>query len=381
MTPPRSKRRSICALSFLFTIAALVFTSSVHASEALFERVNSMVRAELKEQELVGIAVGVIMDGRVVHTAGFGWEDREARIPVTDATMFRWASISKPVTAVVAMQLAREGKLDLDADVRRYVPEFPDPGHVITSRQLLGHQGGIVHYRNGPVVPTRREYDSPNPYASAILALDTFNRSPLVNEPGTAYAYTTHGYMLLGAVVERAGGDTYWNLVQQRITRPLGLTTLQPDYQWEEIPHRAVGYRRRGGRIVTSTNTDVSWKLAGGGFISTIHDLAGFGAGMLGDQILDADLKEQMWTRQSTRDGKLTVYGLGFRPSGEGDKMRVGHGGSQEKARTRLFVVPAHNVGVALMSNTHHAQLPNLTDAILDLLVEHEKAKSAPRRR
>ncbi len=119
--------------------------------------VDQAVRDEMARQELVGVAIGVIRDGRVVYTAGYGMADREAEVPVTDETLFRWASISKPVTAVAAMQLVEAGKLDPSADIRDYVPEFPDKGTVITTEQLLAHLGGIVHYSNGPVIRTERE--------------------------------------------------------------------------------------------------------------------------------------------------------------------------------------------------------------------------------
>jgi serine beta-lactamase-like protein LACTB len=138
----------------------------------------------MESQQLVGLAMGVIVDGKVVHVRGFGFADREAKRPVDERTMFRWASISKPLTAMRAMQLVEQGKLDLDAEVREYVPEFPKKPHFITTRQLLGHLGGIVHYRNGVVIRSQVEYESPHPFADVVVALDTFKESPLIAEPG-----------------------------------------------------------------------------------------------------------------------------------------------------------------------------------------------------
>ncbi|NLE36868.1 MAG: beta-lactamase family protein, partial [Pirellulaceae bacterium] len=234
--------------------------------------VDDAIRAEMERQQAVGAAVGVVRDGRVVYLKGYGHADREAGVPVTEQTLFRWASISKTLTAVAAMQLVERGLLDLDADVRSHVPEFPDKGVVITPRQLLCHQGGIVHYSNGRVIRTEREYDTPHPFEDVVTALDTFKESPLVAKPGERASYTTHGYILLSAVVERAGSETFADQVRRRIVEPLGLTTLRPDYQWESIDHRAVGYRTRRGRVVRSTDTDVSWKLGGGGYLSNIGD-------------------------------------------------------------------------------------------------------------
>lgn len=329
--------------------------------------VREIADAVAAEQDLVGLAVGVVLAGEVAFTEHLGWEDREAEVPVTDATRFRWASISKPVTAVATLQLARAGSLDLDRDVRAYVPEFPDKGHAVTARQLLGHLGGVVHYSNGEVVRTLRWYEVEHPFEDVVLALDTFQESPLVAEPGTRYAYTTHGYVLLSAVVQRAGGAPYWHQVRTRIVEPAGLASLRPDYQWEEIPHRAVGYRRFGPAIVRSGDTDVSWKLGGGGYLSTVRDLAGFAAALLGDGLLTNEEKALAWTPAMV-EGEPTGYGLGFRVR-EIDGVRVvEHSGSQQKTRTWMRLVPERGLAVVLMTNSEWARLRGVVGRMVSAL-------------
>lgn len=328
--------------------------------------VDAAVRKEMAKQKAVGVAIGVVQNGRVVYLKGYGFEDREKRIPVTSKTRFRWASISKTLTAIVAMQLVERGRLDLSADVRKYVPEFPAKGKVrITPRDLLCHQGGIVHYTNGKVIRTKRRYKTRHPFADVVVALDTFKESPLVNPPGEKFSYTTHGYILLSAVVQRAGKQRFADQVAKRITGPLKLTTLRPDYQWEKIPHRAIGYRMRGGRVVPSTNTDVSWKLGGGGFLSNIDDLAKYAAGLINGKLVTRKTSQRMWTAQKTRDGKATAYGLGFRVSRHNGRLYVSHNGSQEKTKTRLVIQPAGRWGVVVMSNSEYANPNDLANAVI----------------
>jgi len=169
-------------------------------------RVEALARAEFERRQIVGMAVVEIEGGKVVWSKGFGFADRERGIAVDPGeTEFRWASVCKSVTAVAAMQLVEKGQLDLDADVRTYVPEFPDKGVRITPRELLCHQGGIVHYSNGKVIQTKESYSEAHPFADVVTALDKFKESPLVNVPGEKYAYSTHGYILLSAVIQRAG--------------------------------------------------------------------------------------------------------------------------------------------------------------------------------
>ena len=339
-------------------------------AEALAPSTRAEVRrialAEVERQELVGLSLVLARADGLIHVEHFGFEDRERQIPTTDATLYRWASISKPLTAVAAMQLVEEGRLDLDRDVRAYVPEFPEQSRAITSRKLMCHQGGIVHYTNGPVVAAPPRTDRAHPHEDAVDAVGTFALSPLVGEPGEKYAYSTHGYVLLGAVVQRAGDEPFEQQVIERVARPLGMSTLRADKHWIDIPHRTVGYRRVLGAIVPSIDGDVSWKLAGGGFLSTALDLARFGSGLLAGQLVQPATRESVWTRQSTRDGKVTEYGLGFRVGEHNGRRLISHGGSQEKTRTLLMLLPDQDLALALMCNSEWATLPELGQAVLD---------------
>jgi len=343
----------------------------------LRDAIDQAVREEMERQELVGVAIGVIREGAVAYTAGYGYADRENEVPVTNDTLFRWASISKPVTAVAAMQLVEADKLDLTADAREYVPELPDKGAPITTEQLLAHLGGIVHYTNGPVIRTEREYDTPNPYESVILALDTFAPSPLVNQPGERYSYSTRGYILASAVVERAGGQPFAEQVQERICDPLGLTTLQPDYQWVDIPNRAKGYRRVRGHVFPSTNTDVSWKLGGGGFISNVHDLARFAAALMNRELVSETTTQNMWTPRIDANGQSAGYGLGLRVTNNNGRLRIMHTGSQEKTRTRMVFYPELGHGIVVMTNSEHGDCGAISTSIYKAMNAVEPDDSA----
>lgn len=325
--------------------------------------ITAALRAEFERQDLVGLSVAIV-EGDTITEFHLGHADRDAGVEAGPGTLYRWASISKPVTAVRAMQLALEGQLDLDADVRELVPEFPEKPWPVTSRQLMGHLGGVVHYRNGKVVRTEREYESDHPFEDVILALDTFKESPLVAEPGTTYAYTTHGYILLGAVVQRAGEVPYWDQVQEAIAAKLEMKTFRPDYQWLEIADRAVGYRKMGGEVLRSGDSDVSWKLPGGGYLSNVHDLALFARGLMGDDLLPEVARDAMWRSMTTRDGKETGYGMGFRVDREDDRLRVSHGGSQQKTRTLMEFFPDEGRAVVLMTNSEHAKVSPVANVV-----------------
>lgn len=328
--------------------------------------VEPAVSAGFLDQELIGIAAAVVIGDEIIEVT-LGLEDREAKVPISGATLFRWASISKPLTSIAAMQLVEAGKLDLDVGVRTHVPEFPEQRWPITSRQLMQHRGGIVHYRNGKVVPMKGvDYESDHPYADTVTALDLFKNSPLIAEPGTRHAYSTHGYMLLGAVVQRAGDAPFHSQVATRIAAPLGMTTLRPDYQWEAMEHRAVGYLKLGSKVMRSPNADVSWKLPGGGYLSTVGDLARFARGVGQLELLTDESWAEMFTPQKAPETKagMVQYGLGFGINTKGDELRVSHSGSQSKTRTLCQVKPGSKRAVVLMTNSEWAKLAPIATEI-----------------
>ena len=343
-------------------------------------QVNRAVQKVMQRQNLVGLSVALFRKGKILYVQGFGFADRENKIPADGTSKYRWASISKPLTAIAAMQLVEEAKLDLDRGIRFYVPEFPKKPWPISMRQLLSHQGGIVHYRNGKVIRSKREYKDPHPFTNLVTALDSFKESPLIAEPGTKYSYSTHGFILAGAVIRRAGGAPYWDQVRDRIKVPLGLDSLEPDYQWKDIPGRAVGYRRPWKKAVPirSTNTDVSWKLPGGGFLSNVRDLARFGAAWGSNKLLKQKSWQTLWTATPLKNGKKPHYGLGFALGTYRGKRLVEHAGAQEKARTWLLSLPEEHTGVAIMSNCEYAKLKALSRTLLALLIPKGSKQDHP---
>ena len=341
------------------------------AQQTFANKVDATIQKTMRRQDLVGISVALFREGKIIYVKGFGFADKERKIPADGATKYRWASISKPMTAIAAMQLVEQKKLDLDRDIRSYVPEFPAKPWPISTRRLLAHQGGIVHYRNGRVIRTKTNYKDPHPFKNLVLAIDTFKESPLIAEPGTKYSYSTHGFILAGAVIRKAGGAPYWAQVRERIKAPLGLQSLEPDYQWKDIQGRAVGYRRLGKRGLPfpSSNTDVSWKLPGGGFLSNVRDLARFGMAWGSPVLLKPASWKTLWTALPLKNGRKPHYGLGFALGSFAGKPLVEHAGAQEKARTWLAALPKEHSGVAIMSNCEYAKLRPLSRRLLALLV------------
>ncbi|MBC8114376.1 MAG: beta-lactamase family protein, partial [Candidatus Saccharimonas sp.] len=274
-------------------VAHDVIENSLPAAKA--RGVDQAVQAVVAEQKLVGVAIGILQQGRVVYVKGYGDANREQGVPVSTETVFNWASNSKPVAAVLAMQLVEKKKLDLNADVRKYVPEFPDKGTVITTRHLLCHQSGIPHYANGKIVPTVRNYDVADPFSQPVLALDKFNQSPLIFSPGEKVSYSSHAYILLSAVIERAGEQSLAEQLQSRIAQPLKMTSFAPDTGGDN-PEFVVGYAKKGETIARSIDEPQYWKHGAGAYRSSITDFARWAEALLNRRLVSQQTEAAMWT-------------------------------------------------------------------------------------
>ncbi|MBX3397413.1 MAG: beta-lactamase family protein [Gemmataceae bacterium] len=354
--------------------ACLLFAVPAFAQDSLpanlATAVDTAVRAEMEKQQVVGAAVGIIREGQIVYRKGYGLADRETKAPVTVDSVFNWASNSKPLAAVLAMQLVEAKKLDLDADVRTYVPEFPDKGAKITTRHLLCHQSGIPHYSNGTIVPTVRAYTEKNPFLDPIHSLDKFNRSALIFKPGEKVDYSSYAYILLSAVIQRAGKEPYHDQLMNRIAKPLGLPSLERDGTTNGQKHWTKGYLKSAkGEVVPAPEEAHDWKHGAGGYKSNVADFARWAKGLLDGQLVSKATEATMWERQKTADGKLTTWGLGFTVDEQGG-LRVGHNGSQPEATSRMVLYPKAKQAVVVLTNCRHASPTAISTAIFSALRE-----------
>jgi len=259
------------------------------------EAVEGAVTATLTRAGIPGASVAIATGGRLRFAQGFGLADVENGVPARAATMYRLASVSKPITAAAVLKLAEDGKLDLDAPVQRYVPAFPEKPWPVTARQLLGHLGGVRHYRD-------EEPTSTSPYDGVTSGLAFFKDDPLVAEPGIRYVYSTYGYNLLGAAVEGAAARPYLEYMREAIFSRAAMAAIRPDEVRPIIPSRAQGYRRtREGTLLNSDLADVSYKVPGGGFIATASDVSRFGAALVWGALLSPESLKTMLTHSARR--------------------------------------------------------------------------------
>jgi CubicO group peptidase (beta-lactamase class C family) len=345
------------------------------------QKIEALVSDEMAKQKIPGLSLAIAVDHQLRYSKAFGLADLENSVLVKTSTVFRTASVAKPMTATAVMQLVESGKLDLDAPIRKYCPAFPEKNWPVTARQLLGHLGGVRHYQKpGEAVGTEHFY-------SIADSLKLFKDDPLLHEPGTQYHYTTYGYSLLGCAIEGASGTPYEQYVQERVFGPAGMTRTRSDNHFVLMTDRARGYmvlRERDynqlpdpvkaqvkvGQVFNAPLHDTSMKIPGGGLVSTAEDLVRFALTFQTGVLVKPETRQQMWTAQKTRSGEATNYGLGWGIArSKSGLLQISHGGGQAGTSSFLLLLPEKGIVVAVMANLEGAEWPPILRGIIEILI------------
>lgn len=321
---------------------------------------GTLITALMEESGTPGMSVAVGIDGVIAWAQGFGYADVEHRVPVWEETKFRIGSVSKPLTAAAVGLLVEQGKLDLDVPVQQYVPTFPRKRWPITTRQLAGHLAGIRHYRGDEVLSAER-------YATVAEGLTIFQDDTLLFEPGDRFSYSSYGWNLVSAVVERASGQEFLSYMQQNVFDPLEMRHTVADHTDSIIAHRTRFYERnRDGHVVNAPYVDNSYKWAGGGFLSTPSDLVRFGFAHFGETLLRSETIAELWTPQVTNAGESTGYGIGWFLAMEGGVVvRAGHGGGSIGGTAGFETRPPQRAAAAILGNLTQAPTGGLIVALI----------------
>ncbi len=332
-------------------------------------QVEAAVSKFMASTHVPGISISIVENGEMEWASGFGLADLENNVPATEHTLFRLASISKSLTATAAMELVEGRKLDLDTPVQQYCPAFPQKSAPITTRLVMGHLAGIRHYKSDsqddPEVGNTRHFDNP-----IQAGLDFFKNDPLVSDPGKQFHYSTQGYTLVGCVIEGAAGAKYTEYMQEKIFRPAGMEHTQVDDRFAIIPYRTRFYQKtKSGTVENADFLDSSYKIPGGGWLSSAEDMANFEVAILAGKLIKPATRDLMWTPLKPSDGSKDSYGLGWGVREENGIMLFGHNGGQQGASTAFLIAPSQHAGVVVLTNMEDVGASDLALEIMQILV------------
>jgi CubicO group peptidase (beta-lactamase class C family) len=339
---------------------------------AAIPAVDDVVLDEMRIQNLPGLAVAIIQNDVVTHIKAYGHQDEDRQIPATRETLFRWASISKTFTGVMAMRLYEAGHLDLDKDIRDYLPVWSANNPTITMRQLLSHTAGIPGYSGVSNWATNRNNylsNNPNSY-NAVAALSIFSGATMQN-PGS-YNYSTFGTMVAGAVIDQIGRNVGWgDYTSQAIALAdsLNMASMEPDRANNTPATETDGFdiSCSGALNNIENEEDIIYKLPGGGFRSNIKDMVRFCRAMVKQELL----ADTTWNLMNTTVSTSGSFGYGLCTehfSLGSNNYYYGHGGVQSEARTQMYFYPNHGTAIMFLSPSNHTFRDRLRSRIAQAL-------------
>lgn len=329
--------------------------------------IETAILAGMARLGVPGLSAAVVRDRELRWSSGYGLADVENEVPATPASVYRLASVSKPITATAVLQLVEKGRLDLDAPIQRYVPSFPEKPWPVSTRQLLAHQSGIRNWTEDEFRNTRR-------YTSIGDTLAAFKDDGLLFEPGTRTQYTSLGFTLLGAVIEGAGGAPFMEQLRTSVFQPSGMDSARDDDVFAIVPHRARGYQRRGdSTLANAPLADTSNRTPGGGLLASVEDVARFASAVQRGVLLKPETVQMALTPQKVRGGRATGYGLGWVLGRRGTRREVYHVGGQPQVSTVVYMLPDFGVAVAIL-----ADLEGVESGLLDVARQVAALVAAP---
>lgn len=303
--------------------------------------------------EMAGVVAGFSQHGETLWAGGSGYANIENKQEANIDMVHRIASISKPMTAIAILQLFEQGKLNIDDPVSKHLSYFPKHKKgIITIGHLLNHASGMKAYKN------RKEAFPTVNYPTLKDAIEVFQNRNLAFEPGTSYAYTTYGYVVLGAIIEKVSGKSYRDYMKENIWIPAGMPNTDVEVYGETYANKASLYKlTEEWTIEADEQTNLSVKVPGGGIQSTVRDLLNFGQAVLDHKLIKPSTFDLMVTSSGLKK-QGNPYGFGWFIYGDENHRSgriIGHSGSQSGTSTQLMIFLDRKAVEVIVSNTSGA--------------------------
>jgi CubicO group peptidase (beta-lactamase class C family) len=310
-------------------------------------------------------AVILAKDGKTIFSGAYGMADREKKTPNTLDTKFRIGSMNKMITATSIMQLVHAGKMSLTDPFGKYITDYPnkDFASKATIQQLLTHTGGTGDIFGPEFEAHRKELRTLQDY------VNLYGKRNLEFEPGSRWEYSNYGFLLLGVVVERVSGKSYYDYVRENVYVPAGMTGSGSLTEDESVPNRSIGYTRFGSNGLRPNTDTLPYRgtSAGGGY-STVGDLLRFANALTSHKLLNAQNTELL-TSGKVDTPRGVKYAFGFMDDNTDAALRhFGHGGGAPGMNGELQIYPQSGYVIAVLSNLDPPAASRISDFISNRL-------------
>lgn len=314
----------------------------------------------MQSQQIPGLALAVVKDGKIVLARGYGLANVEHQVPVKPETIFQSGSTGKQFTATAVMMLVEEGKLGLDDRITKYFPDAPQSWSNITIRHMLTHTSGMTDYT--PDFDLRRDYTEDELYAR-------IKPIPLAFQPGEKWSYSNLAYVMLGLLIHKVSGKFYGDFLQERVFKPLEMSTARVISEADIVPNRAAGYRVVNGQLKNQEWVSPTLNTtADGALYLTVYDMAKWDAALYTEKLLKRASLEEMWTPVKLNDGKTHPYGFGWALGAVRGHRIVEHGGAWQGFKAQITRYVDDKLAVIVFANQIRANQSKLAQGVAAIL-------------
>src|SRR6266487_6113061 len=342
-------------------VVLLVGLAAPMSTEA--DQIADYIATQMQRLHIPGISLAIVRDGRVIKAQGYGFANFELKAPARKETAYEIGSNTKQFTAAAIMMLVEEGKVSLEDAITKYFPEAPEAWRGITIRHLLTHTSGIQNHVAVPhwldVFRTNLAFETA-PSPDELLKM--FFKLPLEFQPGETWAYVNTGYYLLGIIIEKASGKSYWQFLDERIFKPLGMNATRSTDPQPIVRNRASGYEWKNDHFENRPVLLPAIAFSAGSLLSTVEDMAKWDAALYTEKLLKKSSLVQIWTAVATNDGAAAPfnYGFGWFIDSYHDHRLVQHSGGTPGFSSAMYRFVSDKLTIIILTN--HA------DRILDQL-------------
>lgn len=325
----------------------------------------------IQEEIIPGASITVTKQGKIIWQGGYGYADISKKTPVDpQKTIFRVASMSKAITGVLLARLQEQKKFDWNLSLYEYVPNFPPKPFDFTIKQLAGHLAGIRSYK-------ANEYTLNKKY-SIEEGIDLFKDDILQSAPGTKFLYSSYGINLISLAIEKCLNKKFEDIAKDEVFKPLNMWRTFPD-RGKIITDEATPYTRTKKGLDKATEVNNYFKLAGGGFLSTSHDIAKMGTAIERHSFLSQAVENEMLKKQCTTDDVEINYGIGWQNQRDWNgRDYFGHTGMGVGGFGWLSVYPNEQVVIVMLFNVTDPQISIYLQRLTDFILEGAKLTDQP---
>ncbi len=288
------------------TILLSIFTIFISYSQNIENKINDILNKEYSKDGTGGVAL-VSKGGRIIYHNAFGLANLELNTPMAKDMVFEIGSITKQFTAIAILMLKEQGKLDLEDDIKKYLPNYPSQGKTITIHNLLNHTSGIKNYVTlKEWFPLIRKDFTPKNF------IDFFKEEPLNFNPGDKWEYSNSGYYILGHIIEKISGQSYGDFIESKIFKPLEMENSYYSNHSKLINKRVLGYSKQDNSIINANYVSYSHLYSAGALMSTTEDLFKWNQALVDNTLISKETKKMIFKNTTLNDGSKTNYSYGW---------------------------------------------------------------------